>query len=258
MELKLTSDPAGTSLVTVSLDIANPSVAEASGSEDTITVTGKKKGSTTLTVTAVTMVYSSGTWKKKSVTANCKITVKENTDPAACKVFGFCTYQGKDYWYENGKRQAVSGDPKNLIDIKYHVERGREIYDPATKAWYWLDSVYDGAKAVGKEVWMPYIYQEEDSWSDADKVKLAQESDPGMADCVLPAMRNKDGKWVRYDQDGKMMKGWVTITGKLAELYPDQKGNTYYYDTRTGLMAKGLVTIEGRRCHFDEMTGELK
>ena len=178
--------------------------------------------------------------------------------PDACKAFGFCHINGKDYWYENSKRQAVPGDPKNLIDVKYHVERGREIYDPETNAWYWLDSVYDGAKATGKEVWMPYIYQEEDSWSDADKVKLAQESDPGMADCVLKAMQNKDGKWVRYDGSGKMLKGWVTITGDLASIYPEQRGNIYYYDTRTGLMAKGWVTIEGRLRHFDEVTGVLQ
>ncbi len=52
-----------------------------------------------------------------------------------------------------------------------------------------------------------------------------------------------------------MLKGWVTIEGALAEKYPDQVGNTYYYDTRTGLMAKGNVTIGGVLYHFDENTG---
>ena len=190
-------------------------------------------------------------------TATCKVTVKDSKDPAACTTFGFCRYNGKDYWYENGVRQAVPGDPNNLIDEKYHTERGREIYDPKTKAWYWLDSVFDGAKAVGKEVWMPYIYQEEANWSAADKQKIAYESDPGMGEFVFEAMQKKDGKWVRYDQNGKMMKGWVTITGDLARLYPGQNGNTYYYDTRTGLMAKGWLTIEGKRHHFDEISGKL-
>ena len=199
-------------------------------------------------------------------TAVCKVTVSETKptptpvpteDPAACTVFGFCRYNGKDYWYENGVRQAVPGDPKNLIDEKYHTERGREIYDPKTNAWYWLDSVYDGAKAVGKEVWMPYIYQEEANWSAADQQKIAYESDPGMGEFVFTAMQKKDGKWVRYDQNGKMMKGWVTITGDLARLYPSQNGNIYYYDTRTGLMAKGWLTIEGKQHHFDEISGKL-
>ena len=68
-------------------------------------------------------------------------------------------------------------------------------------------------------------------------------------------MKNKSGKWVRYDKEGKMLKGWVEIKGELAELYPDQKDNVYYYDNFTGLMAKGWITIEGTLYHFDEITG---
>ena len=178
-------------------------------------------------------------------------------DPAACKVFGFCRYNGKEYWYENGVRQAVPGDPKNLIDEKYHTERGREIFDPQTKAWYWLDSVYDGAKAAGKEVWMPYMYQDEAGWTETEKRNLSEISDEGMKEFVFNAMMNHDGKWVRYDGEGKMLKGWVTIEGALASVYPLQTGNTYYYDNQTGAMAKGYVTLNGSRYHFDEMTGEL-
>ena len=162
----------------------------------------------------------------------------------------------KFYWYESGVRQGTYDDPQGVMGDG--TIRGREIYDPATNGWYWLDSVYDGAKATGKEVWMPYIYQDEAKWDDAQKAKIAEESDPGMAECVLNAMRKKDGKWVRYDENGKMLKGWVTIEGELANLYPEQAGNRYYYDNRTGLMAKGWVTIGGRRFHFDEETGVLK
>ena len=36
----------------------------------------------------------------------------------------------KSYWYENGVRQGY--DPS---DASY---RGKEIYDPASDAWYWL------------------------------------------------------------------------------------------------------------------------
>ena len=74
---------------------------------------------------------------------------------------------------------------------------------------------------------------------------------------VIDAIVNKTGKWVRYDENGKMLKGWVTIIGELARLYPDQKGNTYYYDSITGLMAKGYVTIDGTDYHFDEISGVL-
>ena len=55
-----------------------------------------------------------------------------------------------------------------------------------------------------------------------------------------------------------MLKGWVTIEGALAQLYPKQTGNRYYYDSVTGLMAKGNVTIDGVSYYFDEITGVLR
>ena len=178
-------------------------------------------------------------------------------DLAACKTFGFCDYNGKKYWYENGTRQGVYGDKKNIWDTEYGLERGREIYDPETDAWYWLDAVYDGAAAYGKEVWMPYVYQDEKSWSDEQKAEVAENSNTGMEDFVLKTMKDGTGKWVRYDENGKMLKGWVKIEGELGRLYPGQAGNQYYYDPCTGLMAKGKLTIDGEEYHFDETTGAL-
>ena len=168
----------------------------------------------------------------KSITVD--ITVEPQEDPAYCRVFGFCAYEGKDYWFEKGKRQAVKGDPKNIWDEVYGKERGREIYDPESDGWYWLDCIYDGAKASSKEVWMPYIYQED-----------------------LKKGKNKEGKWVRYDNTGKMIKGWYNVVDDEAKLYPKQEGNTYYYDLKTGQMSKGWVTIEGKEYYFDEKTGVL-
>jgi uncharacterized repeat protein (TIGR02543 family) len=163
---------------------------------------------------------------------------------------------GKSYWYENNVRQGTFDDPQGVLGDG--TVRGREIYDPASDAWYWLDSIYDGAKACGKEVWMPYIYQDEDTWDDETKHNIAYESDEGMGEFVLNAINSKSGKWVRYDNEGKMLKGWVTIEGDLAAIYPNQAGNTYYYDNRTGLMAKGHVVIGGVEYYFDETTGVLK
>ena len=102
---------------------------------------------------------------------------------------------------------------------------------------------------------MPYIYQNEKKLTDEEKYAYSRQSDPGMQDLVYAYMQNGTGKWVRYDENGKMLKGWVTIEGALAEKYPDQKGNTYYYDTKTGLMAKGEITIDGETYFFDELTG---
>ncbi len=175
-----------------------------------------------------------------------------------------CTWNesvGKSYWYEGGIKQGTYYDPKGVIGDG--TNRGREICDINIKddngngTWFWLDACYDGAKAVGKEVWVPYIYQNEDEWDEETRRSIAYESDEGMGECVLNAIMNKAGKWVRYDENGRMLKGWVTIEGRLAEVYPDQAGNTYYYDTRTGLMAKGWVTLEGKTYFFDEVSGVL-
>ncbi len=161
---------------------------------------------------------------------------------------------GKQYWYEEGIKQGSYGDPKNIIDDLYGNERGREIYDPGTNGWYWLDAVYDGAKAVDKEVWMPYIYQTERSW-DMNEIEQNAAASGNMAAQVKDDILNHRGKWVRYDQNGAMYKGWYSVTGRDADIYPAQAGNIYYYDPKTGLMAKGWTTIDGKQYFFDEVTG---
>lgn len=107
---------------------------------------------------------------------------------------------GAKYWYEKGVRQGMEG-------------RGKEIYDPSSDAWYWLDAVDNGKMAVSKDVF--------------------QESD--------------GGKWVRYDENGRMIKGWSS-----------KNGNRYYFDPVTGAMAKGIVRINGTDYSFDENTGIYK
>jgi hypothetical protein len=129
---------------------------------------------------------------------------------------------GKLHWFENGEQQGVYGDKLNIWDTQYDkIERGREIYDPNTDAWYWLDANDNGAVAIDKEVWMPYIFQGED-----------------------PAT---EGKWVRYDKYGQMVKGW----------YANDNG-VYYYDLITGAMLKGTHVINGKTYTFDELTGIMK
>ena len=113
---------------------------------------------------------------------------------------GWKTVNGKDYWYENGVKQGTTG-------------RGKEIYDPDSDAWYWLDADQGGAKAVSKDV-----YQE-----------------------------SSGGKWVRYDANGQMVKGWDT-----------NNDGTYYFDQVYGTMAKGIVTIDGNLYLFDVDTGVMQ
>lgn len=123
---------------------------------------------------------------------------------------GWYVIDGVEYWYEEGKRQGMEG-------------RGKEIYDEASDAWYWLDSIDNGKKATGKDV-----YQESWAGQYADR-------------------EDGTGKWVRYDENGRMIKGWHV-----------QNGNTYYFDWITGAMAKGTTEINGVSYCFDMATGILQ
>ncbi len=53
---------------------------------------------------------------------------------------GWDVVDGMQFWYEDGVLQGTEG-------------RGKEIYDPETNAWYWLDSVLGGAVAKSKDVY---------------------------------------------------------------------------------------------------------
>lgn len=125
---------------------------------------------------------------------------------------GWKTKNGKSYWYEDGVLQGYRPN-----DPSY---RGKEIYDPASNAWYWLDNVQQGAKTVSKDV---YQLSAAGAWA---------------------ANADGTGKWVRYDKNGHMVKGWDT-----------NKDGTYYFDQTYGTMAKGVVTISGSTYYFDEITG---
>ena len=120
---------------------------------------------------------------------------------------GWVEENGKKYWYEKGVKQGTTG-------------RGKEIYDPDSDAWYWLDAVQGGAMTVNKDV-----YQESAAGQWADRP-------------------DGTGKWVRYDENGHMIKGWQTT----------EKG-TYYFDPTFGTMAKGVTEIDGVPCAFDQNTG---
>ena len=226
---------------------------------------GLMKGSTTVdisdgessigTVTVTVTSNSSGT-ADDQVIDNEHLTSEDTTNH-------FENWSSKSFWYENGERQGTLEDSNGVMGDG--TVRGREIYDPKTDGWYWLDAEYCGAKAVNKEVWMPYIYQDELNWGD-DEINANAAESGDMAEQVKNVIKIHQnggggsegaGKWVRYDDDGKMYKGWLKITGDLAELYPTQSGNTYYYDLKTGLMAKGDVKINGTQYHFDETTGAL-
>ncbi len=162
---------------------------------------------------------------------------------------------GKSYWYENGVRQGTAADAKA---VSYDgTVRGREIYDPAKNAWFWLDADAEGAMARDKEVFVPYVYQDEKKWTTQTMRDVSYESDKEVYYYIYKCMISGEGKWTRYDSSGKLVKGWYTVDESQADIYPEQVGNTYYYDHMTGAMVKGYVTIDGKRYHFDERTGVL-
>ncbi len=132
----------------------------------------------------------------------------------------------KLYWYENGLRCGRPGDPKNVFSSD-GIERGREIYDPSTDNWYWLDSINGGEAAADKTVYIPYVYQGET---------------PG----------STQGKWVRYDSSGRMMKGWVITAPRFSE--SDETKYVYYqYDNTTGAE---VSKISGSDKTFDNWKSE--
>lgn len=105
---------------------------------------------------------------------------------------GWVTKGSAKYWYDEGI-MAVS----------------KEIYDPGSDAWYWLDK--DGSKAVNKDVYIP-----------------------------------AGDKWVRYDEEGHMRKGlefrygaWYyfdPITGEMLKgnVYVPEWGGWHWFDLTTG------------------------
>ena len=163
---------------------------------ETGVVTGVKEGQAVITAATFDEKYS----------AQCVVTVKGEYSGYTGMI---TTEDGRKYWYEDGVLQGTEG-------------RGKEIYDPETDAWYWLDAIQGGAVATSKDV-----YQE--SWAG----EYADNEDG-------------TGKWVRYDEEGHMIKGWSTT-----------EAGTYYFDEITGAMAKGEAYIGNVTYYFDKATGTL-
>ncbi len=115
-----------------------------------------------------------------------------------------------------------------------------EVYDPLTDAWYWFDQ--DGTMATDKDVFIP---------TNAERT---------------------EGKWVRYNPEGGMVKGedfryggwyWFNpITGEMIKDFafiPEEgtEGKWVYYDKINGQMHHGESCIDGNWYYFDEWTGKM-
>lgn len=138
-----------------------------------------------------------------------------------------------------------TGMVRDVDGERYFLDSGvmakdKEAYDPVTDAWYWFDD--DGTMAVDKDAFIP---------TKADRT---------------------EGKWVRYDKSGAMVKGedwryggWYWFdptTGEMIKgfvLIPVREGGYkwVYYDDINGQMHHGESCINGGWYRFDNFTGEM-
>lgn len=162
----------------------------------------------------------------KATTANAGKTGRDNTPELAymgwyqLESYNASRYGGIDhcYWYEGDVRQGV-----RIGDSSY---RGKEIYDPDTDGWYWLDNCNDGLMAVSKDVLLPTdsnaFYEDEEAYG-------TYEEHPDR------------WKWARYDQFGKMMKGQIQMP--IAGADENADWGYWWFDEITGAMQKGLTEV---------------
>ena len=145
-----------------------------------------------------------------------------NGNASSSTFTGWKTVGGERHWFDDG------------VEAK-----SKEIYDPGSGAWYWIDA--DGTMAHDKDVFLS----------------------------------SNGGKWVRYDHDGRMVKGedfryggWYLfdgVTGEMAKgvAHVDSNGGKWvYYDTVTGQMAHGERYLDYDAAHtgwylFDGVTGAM-
>ena len=153
-----------------------------------------------------------------------------------CPENGWKEVEGKFYWYEDYERQGSKLLADGTPDLSY---RGKEVYDKESDAWYWLDNINGGARTISKDVY--------------------QESDAGICGEFEREDGSRYGKWVRYDADGHMIKGWCVGTAENARrINTPMEANgeiAYYFDPVFGTMYKGHVVIGNQECFFDENTG---
>lgn len=138
--------------------------------------------------------------------------------------------------FVNGGHWVTKNGQKYWRDSDGSLARSKEIYDPESNAWYWIDS--DGTMAHDKDVYL----------------------------------RSNGGKWVRYDSNGRMIKGedfrygvWYNFdftTGAMSKgmTYLSNGNKWVYYDMVTGKMAHGEAYLNFDKEHsgwylFDNITG---
>ena len=209
--------------------------------------TGYAQGSSLeLAGLGVEATYADGTTAPVA-TEDCKITGFDSSKPGSCTVT--VTYGGKSDTFKVDIWEAVKNGWVEENGVRHWYDwgslaRDKQFYDPSGDAWYWADA--DGSIARDKDVFVPA--------SNDDRTR---------------------GKWVRYDADGRMVKGedyryggWYffdPVTGEMAKgvrWVPSSGGKWVYYDVVTGQMAHGEAHLSYDAEHtgwyyFDDVTGAM-
>ena len=155
---------------------------------------------------------------------------------------------GEKYWYEDGE-----------------MVRGKEIWDPETDAWYWIDA--DGTLAVNKDVYLA----NGDKWVRYDANGHMIKGEDYRVSDVDDAYH-----WWYFDlKTGAMMKRFVQVVGQDKVCYYDEvfgwmvygeryvqgdDGNYhwYYFDDHTGAMTHGWKYIDsGNKWVYYDDSGEM-
>ena len=145
--------------------------------------------------------------------------------------------------------QALQAIEKLEADgVNMDPEKGEALVSRAYHHWILVNvfcQAYKDDELSKKDLGITYIKEPETTVSPKyergsvyDTYKAIEED--------LEKGTNKEGKWVRYDSTGKMIKGWY-----MSEY------DIYHYDKKTGEMLKGWRIINDRKYHFDEKTGIL-
>ncbi len=135
----------------------------------------------------------------------------------------------------HGSVMVVKDPAAKELVWKAREAAGYGTYDGSKKGWvtengrrYFYE---DGIKATSKEA----VVEEYWRWFDADGTMAAGKD---------VYMRSSGGKWVRYDDQGRMVKGWDNTSR-----------GSYYFDEWSGAMAKGVKETDKGYFYFDQTTG---
>lgn len=144
-----------------------------------------------------------------------------------------CTYQGEYAMWQATSSGTVDGI-EGSVDLNfdfYFADRqtdGLELVVENGKTYLYEYGVMARSKeAVVNGQW---------KWFDADGTMAVSK------DVYIPA----GNKWVRYDANGNMIKGWNT-----------NKDGMYYFDPFTGEMCKGIKKFDGKYYFFYQITGVM-